>query len=87
MEGDGASRYLASDLDWPYLVLAGLAWGRRRSGLLACGPATALRVALSRWSVILQGLLGMWTVTAACEPEHRDPAFGRRLATGRFSGG
>ncbi len=55
-------RYLASGLGLAILVLAGLAWVGRRSGLPVGLPT--LLVAL----VVFQGLLGMWTVTLLVNP-------------------
>ena len=55
-------RYLASGLGLVILVLAGLAWAGRRSGLPVGLPT--LLVAL----VVFQGLLGMWTVTLLVNP-------------------
>jgi cytochrome c oxidase assembly protein subunit 15 len=55
-------RYLASGLGLVILVLAGLAWTGRSSGLPVGLPT--LLVAL----VVFQGLLGMWTVTLLVNP-------------------
>lgn len=55
-------RYLASGLGLVILVMAGIAWAGRRSGLPVGLPT--LLVAL----VIFQGLLGMWTVTLLVNP-------------------
>ena len=55
-------RYLASGLGLVILVLAGLAWAGRRSGIPVGLPT--LLVAL----VVFQGLLGMWTVTLLVNP-------------------
>lgn len=57
-----AHRYLASSLGLVVLILGGVAWAGRRSGLPIGLPS--LLVAL----VIFQGLLGMWTVTLLVNP-------------------
>jgi heme a synthase len=55
-------RYLASGLGLAILVLAGLGWAGRRSGLPVTLPTVLVGL------VVFQGLLGMWTVTLLVNP-------------------
>lgn len=55
-------RYLASGLGLVILILAGVAWAGRRSGLPIGLPSVLVAL------VVFQGLLGMWTVTLLVNP-------------------
>jgi cytochrome c oxidase assembly protein subunit 15 len=55
-------RYLASGLGMLILLLAGLAWRYRSSGLPVILPTVLVGL------VVFQGLLGMWTVTLLVKP-------------------
>jgi cytochrome c oxidase assembly protein subunit 15 len=54
-------RYLASTLGFLIVLIGALAWGQGR------GPARRLAISLVGL-VVVQGLLGMWTVTRALQP-------------------
>lgn len=56
-------RYIASLVGFLIIIIAGLAWARRREAGTAPVAATALIGV-----VIFQGLLGMWTVTLLLKP-------------------
>lgn len=55
-------RYFASSLGFVILVIAVLAWVKRKQGVRVLLPTALLGV------VIFQGMLGMWTVTLLVQP-------------------
>jgi heme a synthase len=57
-----AHRYLASSLGLVIVILGGVAWAGRRSGLPIGLPSLLVTL------VLFQGMLGMWTVTLLVNP-------------------